>query len=239
MAQVSAETEVFSSDLDGRAVVFLTARRRHELPAQRVTQVAQDVSETLLRLSAGGWRTSVAAMFGDDDVPTFYESGFAHDFDFGATFEAPSLSEAYSGVGDLQRLGWDELFETEWLIGPREFQPISSPVRKVAQASWILFALWEWNDGWQAATEDERTEYDLECDVAFSADLRSGVSIAGRHRMDLQSRWHHLGIWEAPTFDHITQGMLMHEDVADFAFTTSRHYIGRRRAALDYLGAIE
>lgn len=127
---------------------------------------------------------------------------------------------------------------TEWLVGPREFQPVPTSAGRSPDAPWVLFALWEWNDGWQAATPAERTEYDRECDIAFSADIESGVSIAGRHRFDAQSSWHHLGIWEAPTFDHITHGMLMHERVADFSFTTSRHVVGRRRAAADYFGGV-
>jgi hypothetical protein len=238
MAEVSAATDVFSLDSDGRALIFLTARRRYDLGVDRAAQIAAEITTILQRWSDSGWRTSVAAMFGDDDVPTIYETGFAHDFDFGAAFEAPSLDGAYAGVAELESIGWNELFETQWIIGPREFQPVPNPIVRVPDAGWVLFALWEWNDGWQAATEQERTEYDLECDVAFASDVQSGVSIAGRHRMDAQSPWHHLGIWEAPTFDHVTKGMVMHEKVADFSFTTSRHYIGRRRAALDYFGGI-
>lgn len=238
MAEVSAETEVFSSDSDGRAVVFLTARRHYVMSGNRAAQIAEAIGTTLQRWPANGWRMSVAAMFGDDDTPTLYETGFAHDIDFGAAFEAPTLAEAYAGITELQSLGWDELFATEWRVGPREFQPVPSASGRGQDAPWVLFALWEWNDGWQAATPEERTEYDLECDVAFTSDIQSGVSIAGRHRMDAQSSWHHLGIWEAPTFDHITRGMLKHEKVADFAFTTSQHYLGRRRAALDYFGGI-
>lgn len=238
MVEVSAETDVFTSDADGRAVVFFTARRIHDSRSGNVRRIAAGVSEKLSGWSADGWRTSVASMFGDADEPTVYETGFAHDVDIAGVWEARSLSDAYSGIAELQAAGWDELFSTEWTVGPREFQPVPSPAGRRADSPWALFALWEWNDAWQAATPAERTEYDIECDEAFTADIQSGVSIAGRHRLDAQSRWHHLGIWEAPTFDHITQGMAMHEKVADFKFTTSRHYVGRRRPAAEYFGGI-
>jgi len=238
MAEVSAETDVFSSDADGRAVVFFAAKRRHDSRSSNVRRIAQEVSCTLEGWASAGWRTSVGAMFGDEGVPEIYEAGFAHDVDIVGALEAPGLPDAYQGVSHLQSLGWDELFFTEWSVGPREFQPVPSSSGRVPHAPWAFFALWEWNDAWQAASPADRIEYDRECDVAFSADIASGVSIAGRHRFDAQSRWHHLGIWEAPTFDHITQGMLMHEKVADFKFTTSRHYVGRRRPAADYFGAI-
>ena len=238
MAEVSAETDVFRSGADGRTLVLYTATRRHGTRGARARALADVAMETFRGWSGMGWQTSVAAMFGDADVPTVYETGFAHDFDIGGVFEAPSVGDAYRGIGQLQAGGWDELFATEWLVGPREFQPVPSTAGRTPDAGWILFALWQWNDGWQAATAQERAEYDEECDVAFAADIASGVSIAGRHRMDAQSTWHHLGIWEAPTFDHVARGMLMHEKVADFAFTTSRHFIGRRRAAADYFGGI-
>lgn len=238
MADVTAATDVFSVAGDGRAVIFLLAKRRHGVRGPRATALAESLSATLHAWSDRGWCNSVAGMFGDPEAPTVYEMGFAHDVDIAAALEAPSLAEAYAGVEELQARGWDELFATEWTIGPREFQPVPSPAGRTVDAAWVLFALWEWNDAWQAATGPERAEYDLECDVAFNADIRSGVSIAGRHRMDAQSSWHHLGIWEAPTFDHITRGMLMHEKVADFMFTTSRHYVGRGRPASDYFRGI-
>jgi hypothetical protein len=238
MVEVSAETELFSSESDGRAVVFFTAKRNHDHRGAPARESAAALAAALDRWARSGWRTSVAAMFDDVNVPTVYETGFAHDVDIVGAFEAPSLSDAYSGVVQLQSLGWDELFSTEWTIGPREFRPVPSSIGRDADAPWTFFALWEWNDAWQAASRAERAEYDRECDIAFAADTGSGVSIAGRHRLDVQSSWHHLGIWEAPSFDHITRGMLKHEEVADFKYTTSRHYIGRRRRAADYFGEI-
>ena len=61
------------------------------------------------------------------------------------------------------------------------------------------------------------------------------MSIAGRHRVDWASPWHHLGIWEVGSPKVVDQAMQVHEGVADFKFTTSRHYLGRRRSLADYL----
>lgn len=238
MAKVSADTDVFTSDADGRVVVFFTARRVPTTSRDGAHHVATEILKVLGDWNREGWYTSVGGMFGDKSEPMIYETGFAHDVDIAGAFEAPNTAAAYDGVVLLQSAGWDRLFATEWTLGSREFQPVPSPERGAADAPWALFALWEWNDAWQASSQTERTEYDLECDAAFTADITSGVSIAGRHRLDAQSRWHHLGIWEAPTFGHITQGMFVHEKVADFKFTTSRHYVGRRRPAADYFGGI-
>lgn len=237
MAEVSAESELFSraSD-DARAVVFYAARHR---PSTAIVRGRSDglrmqLLEVLNGMSANGWRTSVAAMFGDQDVPHVYLTGFAHDVDLVGAFEAPDLATAYQGIELLLDAGWDRLFDTTWQVGRREFAAVAASMGRAPGSRWNMFALWEWNDGWQRASDAQRRAYDLECDEAFRYDSGSGVSIAGRHRLDAQSTWHHLGIWEAPTIGHVTRGIDMHEQVGDFKFTTSRHYIARSCPAADY-----
>jgi hypothetical protein len=234
---VSAPTEVFSADSDGRAVAFYTARRRQGGSSSASMQaLGADVVQTLEDLTQRGWSLSVAQMFGDVTAPSVYVSGALHDTDIVGAFEAPSLAEAERGVTALEAAGWAELFSTGWLLGPREFQPVPSTLGRDPGHEWCFFALWEWNDAWQQASAAQRREYDLECDEAFSFDVRSGVSIAGRHRLDWASSWHHLGIWEVASAEVVDRAMQMHERVADFKFTTSRHYLGRRRSFIDYLG---
>ena len=101
--------------------------------------------------------------------------------------------------------------------------------------SWGFLALWEWNDAWSAATKAERRAYDEECDVAFKGDVALGINIAGRHRLDWASRWHHAGLWEAPSLGSVDLAMQGHEAAADFKFTTSRHYVGRLRPLADFI----
>ena len=235
MTQVSVETDLFSLGAEGRVIVFFAARNRLAVD-DADKRMRCEVAAAFARIKRRGWRVSIAEMFGEDEAPTVYDTGFTHDVDIVGVFEAPTLSDAYHGIALLQEAGWDALFTTEWQVGPREFQPVPSPVGRDRNAPWAFFALWEWNDAWQSATQQERVEYDIGCYEAFISDIDSGISIAGRHRLDLSSSWHHLGIWEAPTFDHITKAMAAHERVADFKFTTSRHYVGRRRTLADYLG---
>ncbi len=106
---------------------------------------------------------------------------------------------------------------------------------EAAGREWGFLALWEWNDAWAAATAAQRREYDAECDVAFAGDVALDIAIAGRHRLDWASSWHHLGIWEAPSIAAIDAAMRGHEHAADFKFTTSRHFIGRRRPLADLI----
>jgi hypothetical protein len=101
--------------------------------------------------------------------------------------------------------------------------------------SWGFLALWEWNDAWSAATKAERRAYDEECDVAFKGDVALGINIAGRHRLDWASRWHHAGLWEASSLGSVDLAMQGHEAAADFKFTTSRHYVGRLRPLADFI----
>ncbi len=230
-AEVTVATDLFALDQNERAVVFYTARRRSSTPAPELLRGA------LHRLREDGWRLSVDAMFTDSDEASCYDAGFAHDVDFVGVFEAPGLNAAYAGIELLERTGWSQLFRTSWLVGRREFAPVPSTAGRDPNSPWAFFALWQWNDAWQRATVQQRLEYDVECDTAFSSDVRSGISIAGRHRLDMSSRWHHLGIWEVPDLDLLDHAMATHERVADFKFTTSLHYIGRRRPMSDVLGA--
>ena len=163
MAELAAETEVFHVDTQGRALVFFTARRMPGAPPERVREIAGKTAALLSRWGHEGWVTSVAQMFGDSGEAEVFEAGFAHDVDVVGAWEAPDLERAYEGVSELQCAGWDEMFATEWIIGRREFQPVASPKGRTPDAEWALFALWEWNDGWQAATAAERLEYDAEC----------------------------------------------------------------------------
>jgi hypothetical protein len=230
---VSAETDVFGLDTQGWAVAFFTARIR---PTSVDSVRRQQIWSQVLALKEAGWRTSVAQMFTASDDITVYQAGFAHDVDIVGAFEAPSLERAHAGIDALEAAGWNEFFETSWIVGRREFMPVPSPLGRDPDPRWAFFALWEWNDAWQAATPAERAEYDLECDEAFSSDVGSGISIAGRHRLDPDSSWHHLGIWEVPDLGLLDHAMAMHEKVADFKFTTSHHYIGRKQHLSDLLG---
>jgi hypothetical protein len=236
---LTAETEVFrAGDTSTCGVVFL-ARRRACLAADNRESARHRLAEELRSLSTAGWVLSARAMFGSQDSQAWaYDSGFAHDVDVVGVFDAPSTSAALAGIAALESAGWAELFSTEWIVGPREFMPVMSGQRGSA-STWGFLALWEWNDAWQAATPEERQEYDRECDVAFQADLASGINIAGRHRLDWASSWHHLGVWESDDLRTIDTAMREHERVADFKFTTSRHFIGRRRPLLDLLGATD
>jgi hypothetical protein len=173
---------------------------------------------------------------GSADGAWVYATGFAHDADIVGAFEAPSVGAALAGTVSLESAGWAELFTTEWLIGPREFAPVPSQSQIGSDSSWGFLALWQWNDAWQQATQAQRREYDAECDVAFTADLNAGINIAGRHRLDWATGWHHLGMWESSSFTAVDAAMREHERVADFKFTTSRHYIGRRVRLADVLG---
>ncbi|MDF2825856.1 MAG: hypothetical protein K0R68_3264 [Mycobacterium sp.] len=228
--EVTVATDLFALGEDQRAVVFFTARRRSGDSAP--TSLVQEI----LALRAEGWRLSIDAMFTDSDEMSLYDAGFAHDVDVVGAFEARSLDQAHAGVRRLEEAGWAKLFRTSWLIGKREFAPVPSPRGRDLDSPWAFFALWQWNDAWQKASAHDRLEYDKECDVAFSSDVGSGISIAGRHRLDPASRWHHLGIWEVPDLALLDHAMATHERVADFKFTTSLHYIGRRRPMADVLG---
>lgn len=168
------------------------------------------------------------------DVPTVYATGFSHDVDYVGMFEAPSPSSALAGTRRLEEAGWSRVFRTVWLLGQREFLPVVGPASR-REDEWAFFALWSWNSAWQAATAQQRRAYDEECDVAFAADVRDGAAITGRHRLDGASRWDHIGVWRVPGVAMVDRAMREHARVADFKFTTSRHYIGRRTRLDDAL----
>jgi hypothetical protein len=75
-----------------------------------------------------------------------------------------------------------------------------------------------------------------ESDVAFKGDIARGINIAGRHRLDWASRWHHAGLWEAPSLGSVDIAMQGHEAAVDFKFTTWRHYVGRLHSFADFIG---
>lgn len=231
MALLTEATDVFAAaDTAGRCVVAFLAKRQ-PVPDSVFGACERDaIAAVLQSLQAEDWRLSVRAMLDSDTgaQAVAFDTGFAHAFDFAGAFEAPSASAALAGTIRLERAGWSRRFATEWLLGPREFAAISG-LGKAADRDWGFLAMWEWNDAWAAATALQRREYDFECDGAFAMDVARGIAIAGRHRLDWASSWHHLGIWEAPSIAVIDAAMRSHERVADFKFTTSRHLIGRRR----------
>jgi hypothetical protein len=236
VSALSGATDVFSMTESSRCVVFFAARRRNGLSPVRARDATDGVGAELERMASSGWTLSVGGMFNRVESASGYDTGFAQDVDFVGAFEAPSRSAALEGTARLGNAGWDALLRTEWLVGPREFDPVPNPEADPAEAApWGFFALWQWNNAWQAASPQARAEYDAECDVAFAADVASGISIAGRHRLDCAGRWHHLGIWECPDFETVDAAMLEHERVADFKFTTSRHYVGQRKPLLELL----
>lgn len=232
---LSETTDVFSAAQDAGSAAMFVCRRRQGLARESRAAASASVLEMLSVLDAEGWVLSVGSMFGRDEPPSAYATGFAHDVDVVGVFEAPSLTAALVGTTRLGEAGWDTLFSTEWLLGPREFAPVSSGASRTAAHPWGFLALWEWNDAWQAATPAERREYDVDCDVAFAADVAAGIDIAGRHRLVASSRWHHLGVWESPSFAAVDAAMREHDRVADFKFTTSRHYLGRRQDLAELL----
>lgn len=237
MTNLADEGDVFTPATGATASVLCLAKRLPGVsPADR-TSLGRDVADVLADLAEQGWLLSTRAMFDPTERRAWvYDSGFAHDVDVIGVFEAPTVSSALAGIANIESAGWGRLFASEWVVGLRELAPVPSPAPGDMEPSWGFVALWEWNDAWQAATPAERTAYDAECDVAFASDLQAGIDISGRHRLDWATSWHHLGVWEAPTLETIDSAMREHERVADFKFTTSRHFIGRRRPLLSVLG---
>jgi hypothetical protein len=230
-------TEVFAAaEPSGRCLVAFIAKRQPLARGLFGREQSRRIKDLLQTLKAEGWVTSIRAMFEPDATAeaSVFDVGFAHDADMVGAFEAPSLSAALAGTVRLERAGWACRFGTEWLLGPREFSPVQGRGERMDR-SWGFLALWEWNDAWSAATKAERHAYDEECDVAFNGDLELGINIAGRHRLDWASRWHHAGLWEAPSLGSVDLAMQGHEAAADFKFTTSRHYVGRLRPLADFI----
>jgi hypothetical protein len=237
MTLLTEATDVFAAtERNGRCLVAFIAKRQPLAKRLFGREQSRRLTDLLRALQGEGWLMSVRAMFEPNAAAEAFafDCGFAHDADMMGAFEAPSLSAALAGAARLEQAGWARRFATEWLLGPREFAPVRGQGER-SDHSWGFLALWEWNDAWSAATKAERRAYDQECDVAFNGDLALGINIAGRHRLDWASRWHHAGLWEAPSLDSIDLAMRGHEAAADFKFTTSRHYVGRLRPLADFL----
>jgi hypothetical protein len=237
MTLLTEATDVFAAaERNGHCIVAFIAKRQPQANGPSAREQSLRLTDLLRALQAEGWLMSVRAMFEPNGAAeaSAFDCGFAHDVDMMGAFEAPSLAAALAGTVRLERAGWARLFATEWLLGPREFSPVRGRGERTDH-SWGFLALWEWNDAWSAATKAERRAYDEECDVAFSGDLALGINIAGRHRLDWASRWHHAGLWEAPSLASIDFAMRGHEAAADFKFTTSRHYVGRLRPLQDFI----
>jgi hypothetical protein len=231
MTLLTEATDVFAAaTTGGRCAVVFLARYLPAAPAIFTPDHAGAIDELLAAFAREDWHLSVAAMI--DSSPareaTAFATGFAHDVDVAGVFEAPTMAAALEGTIRLEQAGWARRFATQWLVGPREFAAVHGKGPPV-ERPWGFIALWEWNDAWAAASAAARREYDAECDIAFAADLALNVNIAGRHRLDWASSWHHLGVWEAATPETVDAAMREHERVADFKFTTSRHYLGLRR----------
>jgi hypothetical protein len=228
---LTGETDVFASAATGgRCAVLFLASYLPQQPRIFAEAHASSLDREIRALAEEGWLLSVARMVDENrpDEPSAFDTGFAHDVDIAGVFEAPSVAAALEGTVRLERAGWSRRFATRWLIGPREFAAVKGAGPDI-ERPWGFIALWEWNDNWAAATPEERREYDAECDIAFKGDLALNVNITGRHRFDWSSSWHHLGVWEAGTPEAINDAITGHERVADFKFTTSRHYLGLRR----------
>ncbi|MGO7119477.1 hypothetical protein [Rhizobium leguminosarum] len=239
MTLLTGETDVFSAaGPSERCVVMFLARREGDVSGIFGDAERQAIAGVLDELKSEGWLLSIRAMFDAESngEAMALDTGFTHSVDMAGVFEAPSISAAMKGTIRLERAGWARLFSTEWLIGPREFAPVKGTGGDIDRP-WGFLALWEWNDSWAAATPDQRTEYDAECDIAFKGDLALDINIAGRHRLDWAHGWHHLGAWEARSPQAIDRAITGHEDVADFVFTTSRHFMGRIRPLHELLAA--
>lgn len=240
MTLLTEETAIFSAaaGAQGRCAVAFLLKRNPAIAAPDRTRIAAAIAGALSDLARADWRLSVRAMIDPSapNEPSAYAAGFAHSVDYVGIFEAPSIDTAMQGTLELERAGWARLFATDWLIGPREFAAVRG-TNPEATRPWGFVALWEWNDAWCAANPAARKEYDAECDEAFNFDLQSGVDIAGRHRLDWASRWHHLGAWEAESLEQIDRAMQAHERASDFKFTTSQHYVGLRRPLVEIVEA--
>jgi len=225
MTLLTGETEVFSAAThEGRWLVAFLVRQQ-TFPDRKTTLRLEG---ELSALADEGWVLSIRRMFDSSRTGSAWvlDTGFASAYDFAGVFEAPDLSAALDGTVRLEDAGWKKCFNTEWLIGPREFATVNG-VGPETPREWGFLAFWEWNDQWTAASPEERVKYDAECDVAFKGDLAFNINIAGRHRLDWAHSWHHIGIWESPSLGAIDRAIRGHEVAADFKFTTSRHLIGK------------
>jgi hypothetical protein len=229
---LTGETDVFAAapGAGGRCAVLFLASYLPQEPRIFTADHARALDHEIDSLAAEGWLLSVARMVDERraEIPSAFSTGFAHDVDVAGVFEAPSVGAALEGTVRIERAGWARRFATRWMIGPREFASVKGSGPEI-ERPWGFIALWEWNDNWAAATAEQRREYDIECDIAFKGDLALNVNITGRHRFDWSGSWHHLGVWESGSPEAVNDAITGHERVADFKFTTSRHYLGLRR----------
>lgn len=230
MTSLTGDTDVFTSGTNPRACLLLTATRQERVPGVYGSRERDAILAVFDALRAEGWILAQRHVFDPSapNDPVGLDTGFAHQHDIAAVFEAPDLDAALRGTIRLEQAGWSRLFRTEWMLGLREFSPVFGE-GAYADHEWAFLALWEWNDQWCEATPSARTAYDFECDDAFKGDLAHGVNIAGRQRLDVGHHWHHLGYWEIAGPDVADSAIRGHERVADFKFTTSRHIVGRIR----------
>jgi hypothetical protein len=178
-------------------------------------------------LHSEGWALSPEAMAGGEDSAVVYDASPFGTVDCFGLFEAPDPAHAMRGLRRLDESWWASLFDTQWLIGPRDLAPVAPEAPRVNQYGFL--ALWLWNDAWHRATTAQRDEYDAECDIAFRADSGMGVLQIGRFDTSAFSGWDQLALWEVESPETLRRCMVGHEQVADFKFTTSTHCLGRRR----------
>lgn len=238
MTNLTGDTNVFSSAKHSstRACVVFTGTRQDYIPGGYSHTEQAKILRVLEELSSEGWILSQRRVFDPShpNEPMAIQTGFAHVHDIAGVFEAPGIDEALRGTIRLEQAGWNRVFRTEWMIGLREFAPVSGTGQSNTR-DWAFLALWEWNDQWCAASPDDRRTYDLECDIAFKGDLNLGANISGRLRLDFAHHWHHVGYWEIESPDVVDRAIRGHEDVADFKYTTSRHIIGRIQPVEDMI----
>ncbi len=192
-------------------------------------QIARDpaqLSPFITVLGTNGWLLSADEMTTGRRAPVVYDASRYHGATWFGVFEAPAWSSLEQGLAETTRLGWDDLFRTVWLIGPRDLAP--TPPTLATENNFGFLALWNWNDAWHAATPEDRRAYDADCDRAFARDTAFGALQAGRFATGLLSAWDQLALWEVADEATLTSCMAGHEAVGDFQFTTSRHLLGRR-----------
>ncbi len=205
-------TDVFAaSEKSGRCLVAFAAKRQALASGVFGDDQARRLKELLQTLQVEGWLMSVRAMFEPDapGEPYVFDTGFAHDVDMVGAFEAPSLSSALAGTirleqavssrqagrAGLPRNGWSARGSSRPCGGTR------------GGADGIIPGAFSrcGNGMTPGPPRRERSA----APMTRNATLRSraivalGINIAGRHRLDWASRWHHAGLWEAPSLGSV------------------------------------
>ena len=192
----SREATEFSPPRRGAAVAC-RFRRKASAAARAASSEddqARRLKDLLQALQAEGWLMSVRAMFEPNarDEPYVFDTGLRMTRIWWAlSRRLPYRRRLPARSASSRRLGppvCDRMAARSRGNSP----PCRGAVERTDH-SWGFLALWEWNDAWSAATKAERRAYDEECDVAFKGDVELGINIAGRHRLDWASRWHHRG----------------------------------------------